>query len=280
MENILITGAGGNVGVEVLRHFKPSSHQQVWLTSRKRKSLGANALYFDFIDIESSASSLAGIDVLFLLRPPDIADVKKYFIPLISACKENDVKHIVFLSVQGADTASYIPHAKIEKLIVESGIPYTFIRPSYFMQNLTTMLADDIKNKRRIFLPAGKAPFLWVDVADIGAAIAKVLEDVRLHKNKIYTITGSGLVKFGDVADLISVELTEKIDYISPNLLRFYFTKRKEGLSSGYIFVMIMLHYLARFQKPPTIFPDFKLLVNRNPNTLVEFVKRNKAIWK
>ncbi len=278
MENILITGAGGNVGTEVLKHFAPASHQRVWLGSRNQNA-SPDSLYFDFKDLPNSIASLDKIDVLFLLRPPDIADVKKYFAPLIHACKERAVKHIVFLSVQGADTASFIPHAKIEKLIVESAIPYTFIRPSYFMQNLTTMLLGDIKNKRRIFLPAGKAPFLWVDVADIGAAIAKVLEDVRLHQNKIYTITGSSLVNFGSVADLISNELKEKVTYISPNLIRFYFAKRREGMSSSYIFVMIMLHYIARFQKPPSIHPDFKLLVKRNPATLTEFIHLNRGMW-
>ena len=91
--------------------------------------------------------------------------------------------------MQGADRASFIPHAKIEKLILKSDIAYTFIRPSYFMQNLTTTLRQDIREKNKIFLPAGEAHFLWVDVDDIGKAIARVLEEPEKHLNRIYTIT-------------------------------------------------------------------------------------------
>ena len=226
MENILITGAGGNVGAEVLNHFISSVDQQVWLSTRNESSFEKNLRYFDFNFLEKSTASLNASDVLFLLRPPDIADVKKYFVPLIEACKANHVKHIVFLSVQGADKASYIPHTKIEKVIVQSGISYIFIRPSYFMQNLTTMLLGDIKNKRMIFLPAGKAPFLWVDVADVGAAIAKVLENVRLHQNKIYTLPGSALIPFGKVAEMTIILLKVLMVWVF-SLIRLDFVMRR-----------------------------------------------------
>lgn len=279
MENILITGAGGNVGSEVLKHFIPSADQKVWTTTRGQSSREKSLLYFDFKFLEGSTSSLNGIDVLFLLRPPDISNVRKYFVPLIKVCKEKHVKHIVFLSVQGADKASYIPHAKIEKLIVESGISYTFIRPGYFMQNLTTTLLGDLRSKRRIFLPAGKAPFLWVDVEDVGRATASVLSNVAHHRNKIYTITGNNLISFNAVAELMSYELNEKIKYISPGLLRFYVAKRRQGLDSAYILVMILLHYFRRFQKSPMIHTDFKLLTGRNPVTLKGFIARNKHVW-
>jgi uncharacterized protein YbjT (DUF2867 family) len=279
MKNILITGARGNVGREVMKHFIPSSAQRVWTSSRNKSAVGKNVLYFDFKDLKESVKSLEDIDVLFLLRPPDIADVKKYFTPLIRACKQQGVKHIIFLSVQGADTTSYIPHAKIEKIIVASGINYTFIRPSYFMQNLTTTLLGDIKTRGRIFLPAGNAPFLWVDVEDVGRAIAEVLKNVSLHQNKTYTITGNDLIPFGDVAKMISDELNDKVNYISPSLARFYRVKRKQGLGRGYIMVMIMLHYLPRFQRPPHISNDLKTLVHRDPVSLKEFIQGNKYAW-
>jgi uncharacterized protein YbjT (DUF2867 family) len=183
----------------------------------------------------------------------------------------------VFLSVQGADEVSFIPHAKIEKLILKSGLAYTFIRPSYFMQNLTTTLWEDIWKNDRIFLPAGKARFLWVDVADIGKAIATVLKHVKSHQNKAYTITGHELYHFQKIAEMLSKALGRKIQYISPNLLKFYFTKKKEGVKPAFIFVMIMLHFLPRFQKPPNISNDFTLLTGDKPNTLYEFISENLA---
>jgi uncharacterized protein YbjT (DUF2867 family) len=279
MEKILITGATGNVGTAILQHFKPKPHQSLLLATRQIPT-APNELFFDFENLERTLASLAEVDVLFLLRPPQIADTGTYFDPLIAGAKEKNVRHIVFLSVQGAKRVSFIPHAKIEKLILEAEIPYTFIRPSYFMQNLTTTLLSDIRERDRIFLPAGKAPFLWVDVADIGKAVAAVLQAPSDHENQAYTITGDELLNFHEVAELLSQALDRKIEYVSPNLLRFFIAKKRQGMSNAYILVLIMLHYLPRFQQRPEVSADFTKLTGEQPAKLEEFIRANVAMWQ
>lgn len=93
---------------------------------------------------------MSGIDTIFLLRPPHLSDIDTYFKPLIFKIKDTNIKQIVFLSVQGAEKSKAIPHNKIERLINENELDFIFLRPSYFMQNLTTILIDDIKTKREI----------------------------------------------------------------------------------------------------------------------------------
>jgi len=271
MQRILITGATGNVGRAVLDAFAPAAHQEVLTAVRAGGAPGTRLL--DMEKPETFRSGLAGIHTLFLLRPPHISDVKKFFGPLVEAAKAEDVQHIVFLSVQGAESVSFIPHAKIEKLLRESGIPWTFIRPSYFMQNLATTLRDDIRLHNRIFLPSGSAPFLWVDVADIGRAIAAVLRDVAAHKNSAYTITGRDLMSFGAVAQLLTRALAKPIRYESPGLLRFYRQKRRDRMERGFILVMIMLHVLPRLQKPPRVSDDYTRLTGLEPVRLQEFLR-------
>jgi uncharacterized protein YbjT (DUF2867 family) len=280
MERILISGASGNVGQAILQHFAPTQGQVLYIASRKKHIADSNLLYFDFDDPEGAAPSFEKVDTLFLLRPPHISDVKAHFLPLIAKAKDKGVSHIVFLSVQGAESISFIPHAKIEKLIVESGLSYTFIRPSYFMQNLTTTLADGIRNNNSIYLPAGDAPFLWIDVADIGKAIAAVLGNTKEHRNKAYTITGNDLLNFGEVAGMLSAALGRNIAFISPSPLMFFLRKRKEGLPIAYILVMIMLHYIPRFQKPPRISNDLAELTREAPNSIADFIKKHAEVWK
>ncbi len=117
---------------------------------------------FDFEDTNSFEQSLTGIDRVFLLRPPHISDVDKFFRPLLQHFRLYNIHDVVFLSVQGAEKSKVIPHNKIEKLLKEFGFNTIFLRPAYFMQNLTTTLLQDIKMKRRIILPAGKARFNWL----------------------------------------------------------------------------------------------------------------------
>ena len=280
MQNILITGATGNVGKAVLKHFSPEKDQQLFTAVPNPDLQNDSQLYLDFYDPEGAKPALAKTDVLFLLRPPQISDVNRCFEPLIKTAKEQGVNHIVFLSVQGADTISFIPHAKIEKLITNHQIPYTFIRPSYFMQNLTTQFPDDIRNHDRIFIPAGNAKFLWVDVNDIGKAIARVLEDSHSHVNQVYTITGKKVYTFKEIATMLSNVLGRTITYKSPNLLKFYLVKRKAGMPAPFIFVMIALHFLPRFSKPPRPSDDLQNLTGEEPTGLKEFIEANLEVWQ
>lgn len=283
MTKVLITGATGNVGTAVLAALQNIDHaldvyagvRNVDTDKVKLEQYKTKLSQFDFTDISTYATALGGCDVLFLLRPPQISDVKKYFEPILETCKKQGVKHIVFLSVQGVESSSIIPHHKIEKLIVDSKIPYTFLRPAYFMQNFTTTLHDDLVQKKQIFLPAGKAKFTLIDVRDIGAVAANVVINTTVHINKSYELTNKEKLTFAEMAAKLSNVLGVKIQFKSPSLIRFFLTKRKEKMPVMLILVMIMLHYLPRFQKEPAITDWVEKITDREPITFAQFIKDN-----
>ena len=66
----------------------------------------------------------------------------------------------------------------------------------------------------------------------------------------------------------------ETISYQSINQIRFYFKKRKEGISNGFAVVMTILHFLPRFQKEPEISDNFQKLTGKKPTSIREFIAR------
>lgn len=284
MTKVLITGATGNVGTEVIKSLQNIDHQlEIYAGVRnlnedrlKLSNYKVNFSLFDFTDVETYKTALDGCEILFLLRPPQISEVEKYFKPLVDTCKKNGVKHIVFLSVQGVEKSKIIPHHKIEKLIVDSKIQYTFLRPAYFMQNFTTTLHNDLVNKKRIYLPAGNAKFTLVDVRDIGAVSATIFTNISEHINKSYELTCKVKLTFLEMARILSDILGIEIQYISPNLISFFMTKRKEKTPTMFILVMIMLHYFPRFQKEPETTNWVEKITNRQPTTFEQFINDNK----
>ena len=286
MNNVLITGATGNVGSEILKSLMLLK-SDLLINAGVRNGVEAiqkfnndkiKIIRFDFTDIDSYKPALTGCDTLFLLRPPQISDVNQFFKPLIDTADLCSVKHIIFLSVQGVEKSRLIPHYKIEKLIVESKIPYTFLRPAYFMQNFTTTWRNDIVNNKRIFIPAGNAKFTLVDVADIGKVAAKIITETQNHENKKYELTCNEKLTFKEIAEKISETLNTSIKYESPSLLKFFLVKRKEKMPTMLIFVIIMLHYFPRFQKEPEISDWIKRITNQEPKTFDEFIIKNKNI--
>jgi len=283
MLKVLVTGATGNVGIEVLSSLKKLDHKfeihagvrDTEFGNEKLSNFNIKTIKFDFTNIETFLSALKDIDVLFLLRPPQISDVKKYFKPLIETAKESSIKHIVFLSVQGVENSKIIPHHKIEKLIVDSKIPYTFLRPAYFMQNFTSTLRNDLVNNHRIYLPSGQAKFTVIDAEDIGSVTAKVLIEPKNHINKSYELTNNETLTFAEMAEKISKGIGKTIKFISPNLLQFFLTKRKENMPTMLILVMIMLHYFPRFQKTPKTTEWVKIITGQEPKSFDDFVLTN-----
>lgn len=286
MTRILITGATGNIGLSVVRYLsKLSSTNQIVVGVRSIEKAKAifkdykNLDYtcFDFENPESFDSALNGIDRVFLLRPPHISDVDKYFRPLISEIKKKKINEIVFLSVQGAEKSKIIPHNKIERLIAEFGLNYIFIRPSYFMQNLTTTLIRDIATKREIILPAGNAKFNWIDIENIGEASAILLDKFGDYENNAYEITGLENENFKNVTSKINTAIKGHIIYRNVNPIHFYNIKKREGMAKGMILVMIMLHFLPRFQKEPAISDFYENLTGKKPTDLNSFIEREKS---
>ena len=286
MAKVLITGATGNVGIEVIRSLKNTDHQlELYAGVRdpvadgiKLAGYKINVSRFDFTDISTYNSALAGCEILFLLRPPQISEVEKYFKPMIQTCINQGIKHIVFLSVQGVEKSKIIPHHKIEKLIVDSKINYTFLRPAYFMQNFSTTLRDDLVRHRQIYLPAGKAKFTLIDVRDIGEVAAAVLNNISQHVNKSYELTSEEKLTFKEMAATLSKSLGVEIRFKSPDLLSFFLTKRREKIPTMFILVLIMLHYLPRFQKDPVITDWVEKITGKKPITFEQFVNDNRKL--
>lgn len=286
MSNILLTGATGNIGFEVIRFFNKIDTSNKIIAGVRDLEKAKNVfkdyprldyVLFDFEDSSTFDNALTGIDRIFLLRPPHISDIEKYFKPLISAIQKNKINEIVFLSVQGAEKSKVIPHNKIEYLINKYNLDYIFLRPSYFMQNLTTTLVGDIKTKREIILPSGQAKFNWIDIENIGEAGAILLDKFGDYKNQAIEITGLENENFTIVTSLINQAIENPIRYRDVNPFKFFWIKKKEGMAKGMIIVMILLHFLPRFQKEPRISDFYENLTKKKPTDLKTFIRREKT---
>jgi uncharacterized protein YbjT (DUF2867 family) len=286
MKRILITGATGNIGTEVIRYLSElNTDFEIIAAVRDHKNdrskfsdkLNLTFRQFDFENEQTFHSAFKDINVLFLLRPPHISEVEKFFRPLLQSAKKHGIEKVVFLSVQGAEKSKVIPHNKIERLIQSMGFEFIFVRPSYFMQNLTTTLLPEILNSKTITLPSANAKFNWIDAKNIGEASARLILSFEQYQNKAYEITGSENKNFSEVTALMSEIIGANFKYISINPIGFYFKKRKEGVESGFAMVMTILHFLPRFQSEPEITDNYKMLTGKQPTSIAEFIEREKG---
>lgn len=226
---ILVTGATGNVGSELVKQLSfhdKGKNVRVRAAVRsiekaaKIKYSGVELVGIDYAKLTTLSEALDGVDKLFLNTPfqPDLAELTS--IMVAEAAKSGTVKHIVKLSVLGAEAEPTITmsrlHRQAEKKIEESGLPFTFLRASGFMQNFINFFGNSIKSKGAFYVPAREGKLSFVDVRDIAAVGVKVLTDdqgVR-YNGKAYPITGPEALSYGEAAEILSSEVGKKISYV------------------------------------------------------------------
>ena len=274
---ILITGATGNVGAAILSRFDPQADVYAGVRNLEKAKIHPQCKNYKLcvIDFEKEIYPRQDFDAVFLLRPPNLAKpeiFRKYLSTLKPTAK------VVFLSVQGADTKSYLPHAKIEKVINTLGFKHTFIRPSYFMENLITTLWDELAENNRIYLPSSDLVFNWIAVDDVAEVAAKALK-CDLTKNSL-EITGCSNLNFYQVVAAINNICGTKIEYVSPSLIKFVFYNLKKRKKISYILVMILLHYLPRFSRKNKTSTDFTYVTDRQPISIEKFIQDNCKLFQ
>jgi hypothetical protein len=114
-------------------------------------------------------------------------------------------------------------------------------------------------------------------INNIGDVISILLEDFDLHKNKEIELTGVENLDFYSVAEIMSSEINDNIEFVNVNPLKFFRIIKQDGLNSGLIIVMTMLHFLPRLQSDPTISNNYETLIGHKPTTLKEFVYRDNV---
>lgn len=278
--DILVTGASGNVGKELVALLQT---QGAPVRAAVRKAPGTDyalrTVVLRFDDPTTYPEAFAGVDRLFLMRPPAITEVARYIKPVLDYAAQAAVKHVVFLSLIGADRNVFVPHAKVERLLIDGSIPYTLLRCGFFMQNLTTTHRDDIRLRDDIFIPAGRGKTAFIDVRDIAAVAAQTLTEPG-HAGKAYPLTGGEALDYYAVAASMSAALGRPITYSDPSLLRFAWTMWRRGNPLAYVAVVAAIYTTTRFGLAAPVMPDTAQLLGRPPITLRQFVIDNAALWQ
>jgi uncharacterized protein YbjT (DUF2867 family) len=234
---ILITGSTGKTGGEVARRLAAKSIPFRALIRNPDKAgpieaLGAEVVIGDIADQAALKRALDGVEKAFLVMSNDEEQLilEKQFTDAAIAA---GVQHLVYLSSLESVPESKNPitqnHVAAETYIRESGLAWTMIRPTFFMQMFEGMAAR-IKETGKIVMPAGSGTVSTTDLRDVAEVIVDVLTNPG-HENKSYDLTGPELLTFVEIAQQFSSVLGRTIEYVDQPMDEFRTVLKRINLS-------------------------------------------------
>ncbi|MBE7177536.1 MAG: SDR family oxidoreductase [Mucilaginibacter polytrichastri] len=230
---IAITGANGNLGKAVTGFLlEKTTALNLRALVRNPETVqdladaGAAVFTADYDDPASLGAALSGVDRLLHVSAIAWGEAgMRQEENVVRAAQKAGVKHIVYTSalMPNENAAFYSTRQCLhtERLIRESGIPFTFFRNSLYMETIP-LFTGDAAESGTIYLPAGDGCVSFVYRPDIAEAIARVLLDPEAHRNRAYEISGSEALSFEEIAGLLTKQSGRTIAYadIPENMMR------------------------------------------------------------
>lgn len=277
---LLITGASGRIGSLVARRLTCEG-APVRLATRRPPGLeGAEHTALDLTDPATWDDAFRDVRTMFLIRPPHVSNIARDLLPSLTRARELGVRHVVFLSLQGAESATVVPHAKVETWLRGSGLDWTFVRPSFFMENLSTTHTRDIRDDDIIMVPAGRGRTSFVSAQDVADIAAAALLEPGAHAGRAWTPTGSEALTYGEVADILTETLGRPITYARPGAIRYALHARRTlAMDWEMVGVTTAIYSVARLGKADGITDDVQRVLGRAPQRFDTWAREHAAVW-
>jgi len=286
---ILIQGAGGDIGFECVKSIL--SYNQPNLTVRaavsnlscpkvqQLKELNCEIVVDNMSDFESVKEACRNVSKVMLI-PPKKPNRVELCVSFVEHLKAVGVKHIVLLSVFGVQMEDNM-FAKqlniIEKHIKNSGLTWTFLRTTAYMELLLD-LSSTIK-QGLLKLPTKGEKWPPISVKDVADAIAAALLKPG-YENKFLDLTGPEVLSGYEMARIMSDILNKNVRYL-PVTKGEEFEKDLVANGNPHWYTSGLIEMLDYYKKgfAEVVSHDFEKLVQRKPVMLREFLQMNQKVF-
>jgi len=220
---VLVLGGTGTVGSQVVAELVARKAEVRVLTRNAEKAAalpsGARAVTGDLLDPSTVRSAFQGMDGVFLLNAVSTTESHEGLMA-VNGARLSGVKRLVYMSVQGADDAPYLPHfgskVGVETAVKASPFEWTILRPNNFYQN-DSWFRDALLQSGVYPQPLGDAGVSRVDVRDIAEAAAIALT-TGAHAGQTYNLVGPEALTGKKTAEIWSRALDRPIAYAGNDL--------------------------------------------------------------
>jgi len=280
---ILITGASGNVGKEVLKQMAQTGVRvRAAFQSVSKAAVapsGVEIVTMDYNRPETVKAALKGVERVFLVGPPT-QNLPALERKAVDEIKRSGVAHLVKLSAMGGRAAVFTrQHADSEDYIKSTGVPYTFLRPNSFMQNFVNFNASTINSQNAFYGCQGNGKVSHIDIRDVAAVAVKILTEGG-HTGATYTLTGPEALTNARIARILSEDLGREIRYVDLPAEQLKQALLAAGVPEWSATALVDLQLLYGKDGASAVTHDVEQLLGRKPVSIEQFSRDHRAAFQ
>lgn len=292
MKSVLVVGATGNIGKEVVSELTRGGASVVVGTRDVAKASaqfqsreGIRAVSLDVDKPETLGPALRGVDTVIqvsTMTPAMAAQTRS----LVEAARQAGVTHLVRSSLIGAGEPEPITeavwHGDADQAIASSGIAYTLLRPMQYFQNfLSPRNRQTIREQGTVAMPLGTSRVSNIDTRDIAEIAARVaLAPGSGHHGKAYVLTGAEAMTMEQVCSVMGEALGKPLRYVAVDPGKFLQTLLGNGVPQVIAEAIGGWFEYCRAGRADRVTQDAEQLLGRKPRSLRDFVKDHLDHWR
>jgi uncharacterized protein YbjT (DUF2867 family) len=259
---ILVLGANGKTGRRVAEGLRARG-------LRVREGSRSGTPPFDWEDRSTWAPAVRGTSAAYVSFYPDLAvpGSTDGIATLAGLAVEHGLQRVVLLSGQGEQEAQ-----RAERALQESGVAWTVVRCSWFMQNFSEGAFLDQLLEGELALPAGEVPVPFVDVDDIAdVAVVALTEDG--HAGRVYELTGPRALTFAEAVAEIGRAAGRELRYVPIPMEAFVSGATAQGVPSDVVSLLRYLFTEVLVDSNATVADGVRQALGREPRDLAEYAR-------
>ena len=259
----LVLGATGLLGTEICRRLRDRRDDVRALVRKtsealkveRLRSFGCEIVIGDLQDTASLERACKGIDTVISTATTTMSrqahdSLEKTdlqgLLNLIDAAERNDVKRFVLISFSGnmeGDSKLHAAKRTVEEKLRESGVSYTILRPSFFMEVwFTPALGFDVKNRKAQIFGAGEERLSFISLFDVAEFAVRAASSDKAA-NQTLELGGPEPVAPNEVVKIFEREMGRpfEVTHVSVDSLKQQYATATDSYQKA--FTSLMLDY-------------------------------------
>ena len=280
---ILITGATGHFGgaaVDFILKKSPIAKVAALVRDEKKAedlaNKGVELRIGDYLDFSSLADAFKGVDKLGFVSGSSLEKRMQQHTNVINAAKQTGVKHIYYTSiVKASPHTKFFPgldHFNTEEAIKSSGLIYTFLRNTFYMEVLPASIKNALQ-KGVLAFPTKGVKANYASRVDMAEAFANTIISEG-HENKTYELTSGKAYAYSEIVDIVNRILGKNLKYIDITINDLAEGLKKANTPEPAIKTILSVAEAMSAGELDIVDDSLEILLQRKPMDLEEFLKK------